>query len=179
MIELIIAKRYAKATFETVNINEREAICQQIVSIKHLFSQQPQLVKYLSSPIVRKNDKTACIKDIFASMKNSDFWTNIFTAIIEKNRGELIQSFLYELESILNDALNHVKVDITLAHQLDEKTLQNIKNHLENILTKKIFLNISIDKQIIGGFVAKTESHLVDMSIKNNLTKFAQEAVHF
>ena len=49
--------------------------------------------------------------------------------------------------------------------------LNSISEKLKDILGKDVILDVKINPEILGGFVATTNSLLIDGSIKNNLVK--------
>ena len=64
-----------------------------------------------------------------------------------------------------------IKVLLKIARQQSDEMIAKISVKISDILQKKIVLTVQIQPEIIGGFVAETESISIDGSIKNNLIK--------
>ncbi|MEO2153534.1 MAG: ATP synthase F1 subunit delta [Aquificota bacterium] len=83
----------------------------------------------------------------------------------------IIRSYQYELENVLKAA----KAEIVSADTLDEE----IKNRLIEVLKEKLGRTIEasfkVDPSLIGGFVVKTTSVVVDASVKNLLRELAMK----
>lgn len=87
-----------------------------------------------------------------------------------KKKGDLhrTQKVFKEFEELYNQKNGIRKLKITSAFSLDKNTLEKIAQKLD---LKDYELETSINKDLIGGFVAQYEDNLVDASIKNNLKK--------
>ena len=75
------------------------------------------------------------------------------------------------MENEILASKNQVKVELSVAHQLPDNLLDSISIELKKILEKDIILKTKIDPEILGGFVATTDSLIIDGSIKNHLIK--------
>ena len=52
--------------------------------------------------------------------------------------------------------------------------MKDIIKVIKNVLKKDVILDIEINPEIIGGFIAQTESLLIDGSVKNNLIRLTK-----
>lgn len=78
---------------------------------------------------------------------------------------------LPQIIKIYQEYLKKKEGEIFFAHHLDEKILMKIKEKLENFLEKGTILKVKIKKELLGGFLLKTENYLIDASIKGLLEK--------
>ena len=109
--------------------------------------------------------------DMTQNLKNTNMWKNLFGILIKKHRFNIITDILQDMENMILDKKNQIKVELTIAHDLPETVLDSISAKLKDILRKDIILETKIDPEILGGFVATTDSLLIDGSIKNNLVR--------
>ncbi|MCD6173673.1 MAG: F0F1 ATP synthase subunit delta [Sulfurimonas sp.] len=111
-----------------------------------------------------------------------------FTAslIDEQMHKKLIEKFLYELKndsegdiSILKKEIMSKECEIKLSTSLkiDEQTLNQIKETLENILKiKTVSLKILSDKALIGGIKLEIKNKIIDGSIQGVIKNLENEA---
>ena len=83
----------------------------------------------------------------------------------------IIRSYQYELENVLGT----VKAEIITASELPEEIKTKLVQTLEGKLNKKVEAEFSVDPSILGGFVVKTTSFVVDASVKDLLRELAMK----
>jgi F-type H+-transporting ATPase subunit delta len=83
----------------------------------------------------------------------------------------IIRAYQYELETVLGT----LKAEIITASELPEEIKQQLVQTLESKLNRKVEATFSVDPEIIGGFVVKTTSFVVDASVKDLLKELAMK----
>jgi F0F1-type ATP synthase delta subunit len=85
----------------------------------------------------------------------------------------------YLLPQILDIALKDLKkrrqFELTFARAQDRETVEIIKRQLVSSFGKDRDAAIAIDPEIIGGFIAKTEDHIIDASIRDYLERLRRQ----
>ena len=148
-----------------------DSLLEDINSLNAIFSQDPSLIKSFDSflyPLKKRIDLALNVAD---KLNNKNIWENLFQILIEKHRFTIILDILIDLEERILDSRNQIKVSLKIAHEQTDNILNDIVAVIKDILKKDVVLDIEIDPEIIGGFIAQTNSILIDGSIKNNLVK--------
>ncbi|NPB05850.1 MAG: ATP synthase F1 subunit delta [Aquificae bacterium] len=83
----------------------------------------------------------------------------------------IIRSYQYELESVLGT----VKAEVVAAAELPEELKKKLVEVLENKLRKKVEADFSVDPELVGGFVVRTTSFVVDASVRDLLRELAMK----
>lgn len=167
----LIAQRYAKAIILNMEDRMLDSLLEDINSLNAIFSQDPSLIKSFDSflyPLKKRIDLALNVAD---KLNNKNIWENLFQILIEKHRFTIILDILIDLEERILDSRNQIKVSLKIAHEQTDNILNDIVAVIKDILKKDVVLDIEIDPEIIGGFIAQTNSILIDGSIKNNLVK--------
>lgn len=101
----------------------------------------------------------------------------------EKEKNALMKNFLAVLSQkkklhlarqILRELAREEKkkeVRLVLARKLGEKINDEIKEKLKEVFGNEKEFKVRIDEDLIGGFVAQSQSYLVDASIKGLINK--------
>jgi F-type H+-transporting ATPase subunit delta len=113
---------------------------------------------------------------ILEQVQNKEVWQNLFSLLIHKHRFYFIITLLDELEEAIYQEKNAKKVNLILAKKQKNEVVENIRKTIESIIGKKVLFVETIDPTIIGGFIARTESFIIDGSIHRNLIKLTQIA---
>jgi ATP synthase F1 delta subunit len=72
---------------------------------------------------------------------------------------------LYHFLTLAQKYQGVVKVEVTVAHDLDEEVARQIKK----LFGDNVEITEKIDATIIGGFIARTSERVIDASIKGKL----------
>ena len=167
----LIAKRYAKAVMENIS-EDSTSFLNDIILLKKFFSDNPEAVQTADSLLYSINKRIEIIKEIARISHNQKIWNNLFQLLVQKHKFIIIREILTELESTILENKNQEKVHLKIAHKHPDEILKKLEAIISNIIKKELILEITIDPEIIGGFVASTEALVIDGSIRNNLIKF-------
>ena len=175
MKHLILAKRYVIAALANIPPEKHHDIYDQLGMLKKVLTEHPEVDKIITSEIVRKQEKIEFISELVEKLDNKDFWVQFFKVLILKNRCSLIKVCLDEFEVILCQYLKMKHINLVMAHTPDSETLATLTSELEKILNCKAIIQIEIDEQILGGFIASTEDLVIDASIRTSLFRFSRK----
>ncbi|MBU4453350.1 ATP synthase F1 subunit delta [Candidatus Parcubacteria bacterium] len=106
---------------------------------------------------------------------NIDTIINAFLNLLkEKSQLHRINKIIAEFEKVYNQKNDVFQLKIQSAFPLDSQVIDKIADALK---IKKYELETEIDKNLIGGFVARYGDTLIDTSIKNNLNKLYNKLI--
>ena len=145
--------------------------------MKQLFSESLEVKRFMSSPIIKNELKLELVRALLEDMQGKEFWIQMLTVLFLNQRGNLLDTFFIEFERTLNQHLNQKTVKLTLANELDPPTMDLIQREVESILGCKVVFKIHMDKDIVGGFIAESDTKYIDSSIRTNVNRFARRRV--
>jgi len=145
-----IAAPYARALFDfSVEKNMMHQVTADFQNLEVFLNENEDLTNYFNNPMVSKDAKCEILTKTLKSQLNSETF-KFLMILVSRNRINL-------LKSIANLQKN------TLIQKLKELTD-----------AREIRLLITVDSSLIGGFLIKTESKIIDFTIKNQLQKLAK-----
>lgn len=171
MKNILVAQRYSQAIISGLDDKEINSILADVKMMSNSIKTEPKLVDAVNSYLFPTNKRLEIALSMTQKLRNTELWKNLFSILIKKHRFNIVTDILQDLENKILDKKNQVKVSLTIAHDLPKDVLNSISEKLKDILEKDVILNTKIDSEILGGFVATTDSLLIDGSIKNNLVK--------
>ena len=170
----LVAQRYARALILNIPEAKFELLLADINTLKQAFSKDLEYVKSINSFLFPLGKRLNLAKEVAAKLNNESVWGNLFQILIKKHRFTIIMDILLELENSILESRNQTKVSLKIAHEHSDLIMKDIIKVIKNILKKDVVLDIEIDPEIIGGFIAQTESLLIDGSVKNNLIRLTK-----
>jgi len=169
MSEYKVSHRYAISLLESAGEKKLiDAVYADMVLIESALRANKELKHVLSNPIIRPNIKLAILEEIFSSKVNSDT-TSFFKFLIEKNRENLLENIAKIFLDLKDEQDGIVNVEVSAPESFTGDQLEKFKSNLEKKLNKKVRLNLKIDSEIIGGFVAKVSDTVFDASLNHQL----------
>ena len=163
------SNRYSDAIFEIASQDDNLLEWGDFLNDLSEIFKDRKIQKFFLDPKINNNDKVALISE--SDIESDDKKINFLRLVIEKNKLFLIDS-IHERYKKLIDLNNGVKrAEIITAFELTETQLNQINDKLSNITKTKVIGNNVVDKSILGGFIAKFDDQMLDMSTKGKLSE--------
>ena len=170
-----IAVPYARALFDfSVEKNIIHQITADFQNLEIFLNEAHELTKYLNNPLVSQDAKGEILTKILRSQINAETF-KFLMILVNHNRINLLKfvitsylEFVYETASI-----KMIEVSTAFPFTNEQKTML-IQKLKELTNAREIQLVINVNPNLIGGFLIKTESKVMDFTIKNQLQKLAK-----
>ena len=168
-----LARPYAKAAFEfAADAGDLQGWSQSL-STAGAIAQQPMVVKLLSSPSLTAQQQAAAVIDICGDAMNVTGLN--FVAILSENRRlQLLPLISFQVDSMKANREKAVDVEVIAAQELDVQQQQQLSDALGAKLERKINMQVSLDKSLLGGAVIRAGDTVIDGSIRGRLAKLAE-----
>ncbi len=168
-------KQYVEALY---SLASQENILDKINLELKLFvaktNEDLKLKKYLSNPIEDLADKNQTIKDLF-KQELSNYSHNFISIFLKKNELAILESAQRYFEKIIKERKNIIEAKIISAIPLTSEEQNIIKEKLVKQTNKKVYLNISIDPNILGGLIIQTRDQMIDASLLGKINNLRQQ----
>ena len=99
-----------------------------------------------------------------------DALTRNFLGLVAGNRrlfalGDMINDY----RTLARDHRGEISAEVTSAHTLSEKQLDDVKAHLKTAMGQDVQVDASVDESLLGGLIVKVGSRMIDSSIRTKL----------
>jgi F-type H+-transporting ATPase subunit delta len=170
-----IAAPYARALFDfSVEKNIMHQITADFQNLDIFLNETVELTEYFNNPIVSKEAKREVLTKILKSQINTETF-KFLMILVNRDRINLLTSIIARYLELVYETASIKMIEVSTAFaftNLQKNTL--IKKLKELTNAREIRLVITVDPSLIGGFLIKTESKVIDFSIKNQLQKLAK-----
>ena len=171
------SNRYSDAIFEIASQDDNLSEWGDFLNELSEIFKDRKIQKFFLDPKINNNDKVALISE--SNIQTDQKKINFLKLMIEKNRLFLIDS-IYSRYKKLIDLNNGVKrAEIITAFELNETQLNQINDKLSNMTKTKVIGDNVIDKTILGGFIAKFDDQMLDMSTKGKLSELKDKILEW
>jgi len=170
-----IAAPYARALFDfSVERNIMHQITADFQNLDLFLTETSELIIYLNNPVIRPEAKS----DILAKTIKSEINTETFKfllILVRRNRINILRSIITNYLELVYDTASIKIIEVATASDFTNEQKTILIEKLK-ILTnaREIRLVVQIDSSLIGGFLVKTKSKVIDFTIKNQLQQLAK-----
>lgn len=181
MTNLRIANRYAEALLNTAEeLHILKKVSDDLTVIHRIIKESHEFQLFLKSPVIKKEKKQEVFKATFGSAVQP-LTLKFLSLLIEKEREDALTSVIEAFFRLQDEMLGIVHVNIKAAAELSQQQTALLKQRFEEYSKKKVCIDQSIDKQLIGGFIARIGDTVFDGSVKQQLEllrqRFAEELI--
>jgi F-type H+-transporting ATPase subunit delta len=167
------AARYARAVLDvaTKESADLDTIAHELDEFVTFFQQQPALEGLLLNPAIPAPRKRAAMEQITQRSGASPIVSKLLVLLADRDRLRLLRDVSVIYGDLLADRQNVVRAVLTSAEPLSQDRVEAIETRLATVTGKRVAMTTKVDKDIIGGVVARVGSTVYDASIATQLKK--------
>ena len=175
------AIRYAKAILSFALEQQKEVeVNNDMLLVAKTINDSKDLQLFLSSPVLKTEEKKATLKEVFES-KTSSLTIGLINLLIDNKRLDIL-SEVAKKYTVIYDSLKGIEIaKVTTAIPLTEALNTLVLNKVKEITGKEATIENIVNPDIIGGFILRIGDIQYDSSIANKLQvlkrQFANETL--
>lgn len=170
-----IAVPYARALFDfSVEKNLMHQITADFQNLEVFLSQTPDLVDYLNNPLISGTRKAELINNTLKSQLNQETF-KFLNVLVKRDRINLLQAVIATYLNLVYSLASIKMIEVSTAFPFTNLQKNTLIKKLKDITNaREIRLVINVDSSLIGGFLIKTNSKVIDFTVKNQLQLLAK-----
>jgi len=148
-------------------------VSSDLSGIQGILKSSHEFQMFLKSPVIKKEKKQQVFEATFG--KSIHLVTNQFLSLLaEKERENVLPDIIEAFFKLQDEKLGFINMQIKSAVELSKQQSEQIIQHFEKYSNKIIRLDVELDPELIGGFVARIGDTMFDGSIKRQLQLLRQ-----
>lgn len=170
-----IAFPYARALFDfSINKNIMHQITADFQNLETLLKENSELTEYLDNPIISNVAKREILTKTLQSQVTSETF-KFLMVLVDKNRVNLLNSVITSYLELVYQTASIKMIEVSTAFPFTNPQKDALIQKLKELTkAREIRLLIQVDPSLIGSFWIKTDSKVVDFTVKHQLQKLAQ-----
>lgn len=166
-----VARSYAEALFELGQRTGRhQEFAASMQAFELLLSSDARVRDFLDTPRLDAATKKAALRRALDGRVHPHF-LNFLMIVLDKRRQRILPEIGQVYRALLDEHLGLLNVQVTLAHEADERAEEEITAELSRILGRKVIPHIHVDSRILGGIVVRYGDRLMDGSLRRKLMR--------
>jgi F-type H+-transporting ATPase subunit delta len=172
-----VSDSYAKALVELADEkNTLEQVHSDVDAIAALVKENKKFADLMYNPVVEADKKKAVIQEIAKGAGFQKYTTNFLKLLVEKDRVNLLNEICESFEEQYCTMTDTQVATLRSAVKLEQEQQFLIAKKLQELTgSKNIKLKPIIDQSLIAGFVVEYGSSQIDLSIRGQIEKVAEE----
>ena len=170
-----IAAPYARALFDfSVDKNIMHQITADFQNLEIFLDESGELTDYLNNPLANQDAKREVLTKTLKSQVNSETF-KFLMVLVSRDRINLLKSVINNYLALVYETASIKTIEVVTAVEFSNAQKNTLIQKLKELTNaREIKLAITVDSNLIGGFLIKTESKIIDFSIKNQLQQLAK-----
>jgi len=170
-----IAAPYARALFDfSVEKNIMHQITADFQNLEIFLDEAGELTDYLNNPVIVKAAKREILAKTLQSQVNAETF-KFLMVLVDRDRINLLQAVISNYLELVYETASIKTIEVLTASPFTNSQKNTLIQKLKELTNaREIRLVITVDPSLIGGFLIKTESKVIDFTIKNQLQKLAK-----
>tara|TARA_B100000700_G_C14604525_1_gene650682 strand:+ start:92 stop:640 length:549 start_codon:yes stop_codon:yes gene_type:complete len=167
-----ITTPYAEAFLQVAESrNEVDEIVEQTKSILKLWNECPEFSQAMTSPVLEVEAKKSALEKIFAKEVTPSF-LNLLKLLADRQRIGILNSVLDRLLELYREQRNIALATVTSASPLNESQQDELLKKIQSVAgTDNLEINLEVDPDLIGGFIVKVGSKVIDASLSGQVRR--------
>jgi len=167
-----IVDQYSVALFSVAKKNKKEEkILQDLSKLKLLFQTFYKAFSLIGDPIYKDSIRFDFIEKIGKKERFDKLTINFLKVLATKKRLKVIDNIIEKYQE-LNYSSQHIeKIEVVSVVELTKKQILEIEEFFKKNFHKKVWIDNTIDADIIGGIMIKVGSVIFDNSFANKLNR--------
>ncbi|MBL9119563.1 MAG: ATP synthase F1 subunit delta [Phycisphaerae bacterium] len=167
-----IARVYAESLFQLADKAGGLALVQTIgaefVALADAVTADRRFAEFLKTPVIDRKTREEALKRALTSAV-SDLLLRFILVVNRKGRSGSLRSIALAYDSLLQEKLGKVEVDVWTAGPLGEDARRVIQQRVSAAIGKDAVLHAYVDPAMIGGIKLRIGDRLVDGSVASKL----------
>lgn len=169
-----VAIRYAKALFDLAKEDDINAVEKDLLALEALLTQSESINILVNSPVISRAEKEKAFLAVLEKIGSQKITRNFISVLARNNRLPYAQEIIAAFISRLMAERGEVVAEVISAAPVQGEYLASISKALAEALGKKVKINVTVDKKLLGGLIVKVGSVMLDNSLKSKLDRLEQ-----
>jgi len=173
MTSSALASRYASALVDVTTGPKAgvdpHQVLRELRGFEEAYSGSVELQNALTSPSVPPARKRSVVGRIGERLGISRIARNFLFVLSDHRRIDTLKEVLEAFDLLLDERLGFTRAEITSARELDQRQRDTVSHELERLTGKKVRARFAVDRELLGGLVARLGSTVYDGSVRGQL----------
>lgn len=163
-----LARPYASAVFKRAKETAAASKWSEQLAFLSTVMGSKEMSTLVGNPKVNKDKLTTLLLDISNGNIDNEC-VNFLKLLVQNNRLALLPDIAKLFEEQKAEDEGYIAVQVLTAFAFTKEAQQKFAATLEKTLSKKVHMNVTLDKSLIGGVLVRAGDRVIDGSVRGQL----------
>lgn len=171
-----IGRRYASALADVIiERGEESEVREELVDWENMIWGNAALLEVFNNPTVAHQQKQSVLNELIVRTKVRPTTANFLRVLLRNQRITELPRVNAKLVQVLDERAGVVSARVTSARPVSDAIRLALEEKLGELTRKRMRLSFETDEALIGGLVTRIGSTIYDGSVRNQLSRLAEE----
>jgi len=170
MVNVSVARRYARALLEACGESAAMDTADQLGSIAALIAANPDLTEALSNPAYSRDQRHGIVEGLIRMLTSpGPVLPNFLRLLVDRNRLSALPDIARLFRDMADARAGRVRGEVVSAVPLDPHAIQKLQKSLSQVVDKQVVLETRVDQDVLGGVSTRVGSVVFDGTLRTQL----------
>jgi F-type H+-transporting ATPase subunit delta len=170
MVNVSVARRYARALLEAAAGADADRLSAQLEALDAVVQAQPELRAYLANPTHTPAQKRAVVDVLIKELPvDAEPLPRFLRLLVDRGRLTSLSDIARQFRELADERAGRIRGKVVSATPLAPETLLQLQRALESITKAQVLLQTEVDPSVLGGVSAQVGSVLYDGTLRTGL----------
>ena len=164
-------KEFASALFMLADEEGKtEAIAEELATVKSLLTDNPEYVRLLDTPAIKKEERLALAERAFAGL--SEYTLNLIMLLSERHLSSGLSRLCDDYMALYDEVRGILRAEAVTAVGMSETQIKRLSAKLGASTGKTVILKNTVDPSMLGGVKLRYAGTQLDGTVRASLDRF-------
>jgi F-type H+-transporting ATPase subunit delta len=170
MVNVSVARRYARALLEAGASADTDRVLAQLESLNALVQSHEELHTFLAAPTYTPAQKRVVLDALIQKLPvDAEPLPRFLRLLVDRRRLTSLPDIARQFRDLADARAGRIRGTVVSATPLAPETLQQLEQALASISNSKVLLQAVVDPAVLGGVAAQVGSVLYDGTLRTGL----------
>jgi F-type H+-transporting ATPase subunit delta len=168
----LVARRYASALIDmATDAKAVDKVEKDLRELQSMIDSSPDLKSLLENPLVNRDQQQKALQAITAKAGFQKLTSQFIGVLSENRRLAALPAIIGAFNDALAKSRGEVKAKVETAYALTPAQTKQLQEQLAAAMGSNVTLDVSVNKDLLGGMIVTVGSRMVDDSVKRKLER--------
>jgi len=170
MVNVSVARRYARALLEASAPDAVVAIVEQLNALSGLAATNPAVADIFQNPAYSRAQRHAVIEGLIQLLgPKSPTLPNFLRLLVDRHRLAMLPDIARLFRDMADEKAGRIRGTVVSAVALDPQSIRELEQTLSRLVQKQVVLDTRVDRDVLGGVSTQVGSVVYDGTLRTQL----------
>jgi F-type H+-transporting ATPase subunit delta len=170
MVNVSVARRYARALLEAGSGTDADRLAAQLDTLNEAVNSHPELKDFLANPTHTPAQLRAVMDALIQRLPvDAEPLPRFLRLLVDRRRLASLPDIARQFRGLADERAGRIRGKVVSATPLEADTLRQLEQALQSITHAQVVLQAEVDPSVLGGVSAQVGSVLYDGTLRTGL----------